>query len=275
DASRKAQHSDGRTHQTTPRREHAAHRGLAVQAAAGGLGVDPAPRERRPDVRAAAADRLVARRQPRQRNLLRALQQCLHRRHRFRAGVSVEAGRAGADLGLFAPLHRRRAPPVDGRHPQRQQAAGPHLGDRHAGRERRAHARARRQAVRPLLKPHVMAQDFGSKRLVVGAHYGLRDWLSQRITAAVMALYTLLLVAQLLFGPKLGYERWSAIFSQQWMRFATLVVIVSLALHAWVGMRDIWMDYIKPMWLRLLLQVATIVWLVGCTGWAVQVLWRL
>ena len=53
------------------------------------------------------------------------------------------------------------------------------------------------------------------------------------------------------------------------------VVIVSLALHAWVGMRDIWMDYIKPVWLRLLLQVATIVWLVGCTGWAVQVLWRL
>jgi succinate dehydrogenase / fumarate reductase membrane anchor subunit len=120
-----------------------------------------------------------------------------------------------------------------------------------------------------------MAQDFGSKRLVVGAHYGLRDWLSQRITALLMALYTLVLVVQLLFGPKLGYERWSAIFSAQWMRFATFVVIVALAVHAWVGMRDVWMDYIKPMWLRLLLQVATIVWLVGCTGWAVQVLWRL
>jgi succinate dehydrogenase / fumarate reductase membrane anchor subunit len=120
-----------------------------------------------------------------------------------------------------------------------------------------------------------MAQDFGSKRLVVGAHYGLRDWLSQRITAAVMALYTLLLVLQLLSGPKLGYERWSAIFTPQWMRFATFVVIVSLAVHAWVGMRDIWMDYIKPVGLRLALQVVTIVWLMGCTGWAVQVLWRL
>lgn len=120
-----------------------------------------------------------------------------------------------------------------------------------------------------------MAHDFGSKRLVVGAHYGLRDWLSQRITAALMALYTLVLVAQLLFGPKLGYVRWSAIFSPQWMRLATFVVIVALAVHAWVGMRDIWMDYVKPVWLRLLLQVATIVWLVGCAGWAVQVLWRL
>ena len=49
----------------------------------------------------------------------------------------------------------------------------------------------------------------------------------------------------------------------------------SLAWHAWVGMRDIWMDYIKPVGLRLVLQVATLVWLVGCAGWALQVLWRL
>jgi succinate dehydrogenase / fumarate reductase membrane anchor subunit len=120
-----------------------------------------------------------------------------------------------------------------------------------------------------------MANDFGSKRVVVGAHYGLRDWLSQRVTAALMAVYTLVLVVQLLAGPKLGYVRWAGIFSQQWMRFATFVVIVALAVHVWVGMRDIWMDYVKAVWLRLLLQVATIVWLVGCAGWAVQVLWRL
>jgi succinate dehydrogenase / fumarate reductase membrane anchor subunit len=39
--------------------------------------------------------------------------------------------------------------------------------------------------------------------------------------------------------------------------------------------RDILMDYVKPLGTRLALQVATIVWLVGCVGWAVQVLWRL
>ena len=116
---------------------------------------------------------------------------------------------------------------------------------------------------------------FGSKRLVVGAHYGLRDWLSQRVTAVLMALYTLVLIVQLLLPGPLGYDRWAGIFAQQWMKLLTFVVIVSLAWHAWVGMRDIWMDYIKPVWLRLGLQVATIVWLVGCTGWAVQVLWRL
>jgi succinate dehydrogenase / fumarate reductase membrane anchor subunit len=116
---------------------------------------------------------------------------------------------------------------------------------------------------------------FGSKRLVVGAHYGLRDWLSQRITAALMAAFTLVLMLQLIFGGKLGYERWAGIFSQQWMKVLAFVTIVSLAIHAWVGMRDIWMDYVKPVGVRLVLQVLTIAWLVGCAGWAVQVLWRL
>ena len=120
-----------------------------------------------------------------------------------------------------------------------------------------------------------MNDTFGSKRLVVGAHYGLRDWLSQRITAALMALFTLALLLQLIFGGKLGYDRWAGIFSQQWMKVLTFVTIVSLALHLWMVMRDIWMDYIKPMGIRLLLQMFTIVWLVGCAGWAVQVLWRL
>ena len=120
-----------------------------------------------------------------------------------------------------------------------------------------------------------MATNFGSKRLVVGAHYGLRDWLVQRITGVLMTLFTLVLLVQVLFCGALGYERWASIFSTQWMKTLTFVVIVSLAWHAWVGVRDIWMDYIKPVGVRLLLQVFTIVWLVGCAGWAVQVLWRL
>ena len=120
-----------------------------------------------------------------------------------------------------------------------------------------------------------MAQNYGSKRLVVGAHYGLRDWLAQRMTAALMTIFTFVLLAQLLLGGPLGYERWAAIFSAQWMKVLAFVVIVSLIYHVWVGMRDIWMDYIQPVGIKLALQVFTIVWLVGCMGWAIQVLWRL
>mgnify|MGYP001263131248 CR=1 FL=1 len=120
------------------------------------------------------------------------------------------------------------------------------------------------------------AVNYGSKRVVVGAHYGMRDWLSQRVTAVLMALFTVLVLVQVLFakGP-IGYDVWAGIFSAQWMKVITFSVFVALVWHAWVGTRDIWMDYIKPVGLRLTLQVATIVWLVGCIGWAVQVLWRL
>ena len=122
-----------------------------------------------------------------------------------------------------------------------------------------------------------MSVNYGSKRVVVGAHYGLRDWLAQRVTAGIMAIFTVLLLAQVIFtsGP-IGYDTWAGIFSSQWMKVLTFAVIVSLLYHAWVGMRDITMDYItSPVWLRLLVQIFIMVWLVGCAGWAVQVLWRL
>ena len=120
-----------------------------------------------------------------------------------------------------------------------------------------------------------MTQNFGSKRLVVGAHYGLRDWMAQRATALVMALFTVALIVQVLLPGSMGYDKWAGIFSRQWMKVLTFVVIVSLAYHVWVGVRDVLMDYVKPVGVKLALQVFTLVWLVGCAGWAIQVLWRL
>ncbi len=121
-----------------------------------------------------------------------------------------------------------------------------------------------------------MSVNYDSKRTVVGAHYGLRDWLAQRVTGLLMALFTLIVLAQVLLtkGP-VGYDRWAGIFATQWMKTLTFCVIISLLYHAWVGMREIFMDYVKPALVRLSLQVFAIVWLVGCAGWAIQALWRL
>lgn len=121
-----------------------------------------------------------------------------------------------------------------------------------------------------------MSVNYGSKRTVVGASYGFRDWLAQRVTGVIMAAFTLVVLLQVIFskGP-IGYESWSGIFSAQWMKVLTFSVIIALLYHAWVGIRDIWMDYIKPVGLRLVLHVLSIMWLAGCAGWAIQVLWRL
>lgn len=120
------------------------------------------------------------------------------------------------------------------------------------------------------------AVNYGSRRLVVGAHYGLRDWLAQRVSALAIVAFTLVLVAQILLtsGP-LDYTRWAAIFSSQWMKTLTFTAIVALAWHAWVGAREVLMDYAKPTSLRMVFYMLVIVWLISCAGWAVQVLWRL
>jgi succinate dehydrogenase / fumarate reductase membrane anchor subunit len=111
-------------------------------------------------------------------------------------------------------------------------------------------------------------------RVVVGARYGLRDWLAQRITAAIMAVYSVIVLVVLIGGVPISYAVWKDLFAQGWMRVATLVFAASLAWHAWVGMRDILMDYVKPIGVRLALEVAVLLALVGTLGWTVQILWR-
>jgi succinate dehydrogenase / fumarate reductase, membrane anchor subunit len=112
------------------------------------------------------------------------------------------------------------------------------------------------------------------KRLVVGAHYGLRDWLAQRITAAIMAVYTVIAAVLILNNSPFTYASLKELFSLGWVRVATLLFAASLAWHAWVGVRDILMDYIKPDGLRLSLQVFFILLLASYLGWTVQILWR-
>ena len=111
------------------------------------------------------------------------------------------------------------------------------------------------------------------KRIVVGAHYGLRDWLVQRVTAAVMAVYTLLFILILAAARPTNYAEWTGLFSGQAMKLATFLFLVSLFLHAWVGMRDILMDYAKPTSVRLGLEIVVAVLLIAWAGWAIQILW--
>lgn len=113
------------------------------------------------------------------------------------------------------------------------------------------------------------------KRIVTGAHYGLRDWLMQRITAAVMVIYTLVMAAYILFHPVGDYASWKAIFGHQLIRLATLLFLLSLFLHAWVGMRDIFMDYVHSTLIRLALHVAVILALVMYAIWSAQILWSI
>ncbi|MDP3621802.1 MAG: succinate dehydrogenase, hydrophobic membrane anchor protein [Polynucleobacter sp.] len=116
--------------------------------------------------------------------------------------------------------------------------------------------------------------NIGPKRLVVGAHYGLKEWIIQRVTAIVMVVFTVVLLVAYLISGEASYEGWSALFSNQFMKLLTFLTLLSVFYHAWIGIRDIWMDYIKPVGIRLTLQALTVLWLVACAAYAAQILWK-
>jgi len=111
------------------------------------------------------------------------------------------------------------------------------------------------------------------RRILVGAHYGLTDWLVQRLSAVVMAVYTLVLVAVAGYHGGIDYAFWQALFANSAFRIGTFLFGLALFWHAWVGMRDIWMDYVKPTALRLTLELLTILALLGYAGWLIDILW--
>ena len=110
-------------------------------------------------------------------------------------------------------------------------------------------------------------------REVIGAHYGWRGWLMQRVTAVVMLVYILLLLGTLLKLPALDYESWKALWGRPFMRYATVLFVLSVLLHAWVGVRNIFMDYVKDAGVRLVLYVLVILALVAYGVWVIQILW--
>ena len=84
----------------------------------------------------------------------------------------------------------------------------------------------------------------------------------------------MILAVRLMAAGPLDYVGWASIFVPLWMKVLTLVAILALLYHAWIGVKDIWMDYVKPMGVRLALQVLTALWLLACAVWSVQILWR-
>lgn len=110
-------------------------------------------------------------------------------------------------------------------------------------------------------------------RVITGAHYGLRDWLIQRITAVVMVVCVLLLV--FLFGlyPFSDYAALKSLFANQWMRIASFLFFGSLCWHAWIGVRNVLMDYVHATGARLTMYIVVIISLFFYLIWFTEILW--
>ncbi|MFO7787981.1 MAG: succinate dehydrogenase, hydrophobic membrane anchor protein [Halospina sp.] len=104
---------------------------------------------------------------------------------------------------------------------------------------------------------------------------GAYDWLMQRVSAVVLALYTLFLTGFVLGSSDLDYAQWAGLFDQMWMRIFSLLALISLGIHSWVGLWTITTDYIKPTALRFVVQAGCGLIMFVYLVWGVEILWGL
>ncbi|RBP28564.1 succinate dehydrogenase / fumarate reductase membrane anchor subunit [Marinobacter pelagius] len=103
---------------------------------------------------------------------------------------------------------------------------------------------------------------------------GIQDWIIQRVTAYVLALYTLFLLG-FFVTTDVDYQSWSALFGQGWFKIFTLLALLSIAGHAWVGLWTVSTDYIKSAMQRFLFQTVCVLVIFVYVVWGIQILWGL
>ena len=103
----------------------------------------------------------------------------------------------------------------------------------------------------------------------------MRLWLSQRLTALVMAFYIVILVLMLLIVQPTGFVPWHDFMSPIWFRLATLVFFMCLFMHAWLGVSDVLKDYVFNKTLRAYMQIAVDVALITYLLWLIFILWKI
>lgn len=104
-------------------------------------------------------------------------------------------------------------------------------------------------------------------------HQGLRDWAIQRATAMIMAVYIILFFIYLLIHPNLSFAEWHSLFAQPWMKIATLLTLISILYHAWIGIWTVFTDYIKSFFLRAVLEFFVLLLLATLFIWGVLIVW--
>jgi len=104
---------------------------------------------------------------------------------------------------------------------------------------------------------------------------GLRDWLVQRFSSLIIAIYFLVLLGFFILHPQLDYSTFQYFFANTWMQVFTLITLLSLFLHAWVGIWTVITDYINPIAIRLTIQALVILTLLIYFFWGVEILWKL
>ena len=101
------------------------------------------------------------------------------------------------------------------------------------------------------------------------SHRGLRDWVWQRLSALVIAAYSIWLVGYFLLSSPVSFVQWHHLFSLLSVKIATIFFLIALLVHAWIGVWTVLTDYVKPAFIRAFLYIVFLFVLSTCFIWGV------
>jgi succinate dehydrogenase / fumarate reductase, membrane anchor subunit len=104
-------------------------------------------------------------------------------------------------------------------------------------------------------------------------HRGFSDWVMQRITAIYTGIYSIGLILYCLFHPHFSYGEWHGLFAATPMKVASILFLMGLVFHAWIGMWTVMTDYIKPFVLSCIMHLFVFLFLAACLIWGILILW--
>lgn len=109
---------------------------------------------------------------------------------------------------------------------------------------------------------------------------GLYDWLIQRFSAVVLAVYTLFILGIFVMSPDMDYGQWKGLFESNLMRIFSSITLIALCAHAWIGMWTISTDYLNTLqlgeratFIRLLFQAVCALLTAVYLLWGMQIFW--
>lgn len=101
---------------------------------------------------------------------------------------------------------------------------------------------------------------------------GLRPWIIQRISAVVIAVFIFYFAATLLFDNPLTETNWSLWVAQPANNIGLGLFILAVLWHAWIGIRDVVLDYIHNVVMRMLALTLVAAVLLGSGFWGIKTL---
>lgn len=109
---------------------------------------------------------------------------------------------------------------------------------------------------------------------------GVSDWLIQRVSAVIVAVYTVFLIGWILTSGEVTYDAWRGLFDRTWMQIFTLVTLLATCAHAWIGVWTVGSDYLQTRTLgdgantlRFLYQIGAVLILIVYLVWGIKIMW--